>query len=62
MPHSINQERITAAVEPGEPEEEDREEVGGRRLLRLRRGRVSRQDGQHREEEKEQARHLCDLS
>ena len=58
MPHSIDQEGFAATVEPGEPEEEDREEVGGRRLLRLRRGRVPRQDGQHREEEEEQARHL----
>ena len=56
MSHSMQQEGIAAAVEPGEPEEEDGEEVGGRRLLRLRRRRVPRQDRQHREEEKEQAR------
>ena len=60
MPHSMQQEGISAAVESGEPEEEGGEEVGGRRLLRLRRGRVPRQDRQHREEEKEQARHLFD--
>ena len=57
MPPSIQQEGIPAAVELGEPEEEGGEEVGGRRLLRLRRGRVPRQDRQHREEEKEQGRH-----